>query len=511
MSYTPCPKCYNYISEDRGDRGSQGIDTNGDPLPFWSDDPFLTPLGLAGDDYKGMTFIRHIHIQELREYYNSLEQSLGLTETSWTDDLTVEDTKFITKKVHIDELRKAIEILLVDRSLTIANYFALDRYGNTITTTQTDWTDVDRDNEESYPLLPTKTLIRAIHIEELRRGIYILSGFMETWTPSEVKSYVNFSDTLTSAGASPEWGAENVTGSEGVWKAGLGDTPNSFLLTTTLEHLMPTLAATGIYKQSIIDSGGNKYISIFLSSTLSSTFLSWEGYSQWAVAGHGGSFSLNHGLGIISDPYIDVVLDSDTVFKFNSIDCSVVGAEQWKETAWLKVTVDFYYRGYLEQVVLEESTKISEIFVQVAHPTYVDEVIGVYDNPEGTGINYFTGGSISDPRNGVIHLGTSFTSTTPYVTYNYRHGSYPINTVRSIYYRVESNINPSQETTGFYLSSFTNFNRNLWNDFNTLYGDPSTFKTKSINFKGFVHTSINPVSTSHSASITMKMDNIEIG
>jgi len=167
-----CPKCYNPISESRGDRGSQGVDEHGDPFPFWSDDPVLTPLGLAGDDYKGTSIIRYIHIQELREYYNALEVDLELTPTTWTDDLTDTTKKFVLKHVHIEELRESIEGILTEKGLTIEDYFSLDRYGNEIVTDQTDWTDVDRDNVGSLPLLPINTIIKAIHIEDLRRGIF---------------------------------------------------------------------------------------------------------------------------------------------------------------------------------------------------------------------------------------------------------------------------------------------------------------------------------------------------
>lgn len=179
--YNPCPTCYNYISEDRGDRGSQGTDENGDPLPFWSNDPILTPLGLSGDDYKGMDLPKLIHYQELREYYNNLETDLGLTNTVWTDDLTDTTKKFTPKKEYIEELRTAIEALLLEKDLNIIDYFSLDRYGNAIETTQTDWTDIER-GEFNSPLLPDKTIIKAIHIEELRRGIYLIAMFLETWT-----------------------------------------------------------------------------------------------------------------------------------------------------------------------------------------------------------------------------------------------------------------------------------------------------------------------------------------
>jgi len=55
--------------------------------------------------------------------------------------------------------------------LTIEDYFKFDRWGTETESTQTDWTDIDR--SEGYPNLPIDSL-RAIHIEELRKGIQTL-------------------------------------------------------------------------------------------------------------------------------------------------------------------------------------------------------------------------------------------------------------------------------------------------------------------------------------------------
>ena len=168
-----CPICKNYITSNRGIRGSQGVDENGDPVPFWTEDPLLTPLGLAGNNYKGRNPIRRIHIIELRRYYNEIESQLGLTPTSWVEELRVGTP---VRKQHIVELRQVVERILDELGLTIADYFKYDRLGNEIGYTQTDWTDIDR--SEGIPNIPKTTPIRAIHIEELRKGMSLLNRYV---------------------------------------------------------------------------------------------------------------------------------------------------------------------------------------------------------------------------------------------------------------------------------------------------------------------------------------------
>ena len=167
-----CPKCFSEIEE-------------------WSNDPILTPLGLAGEDYKGFTFIKSIHIRELREYYNTLEIDLGVVPTVWTDNLTDTTNKFICKHIYIEELREAIETLLLTAGKNLEEYFKYDKYAEPTGLSQTEWTDVDRDNIGMLPLLPTKSIIRAIHIEELRIGIFTDVVFwLEDWKVTD-----NWSDS----------------------------------------------------------------------------------------------------------------------------------------------------------------------------------------------------------------------------------------------------------------------------------------------------------------------------
>ena len=219
--YNSCPKCFNYIDEFNSDktlihrvRGELGTDSNGDPLPFWSDDPIYTPLGLAGEDYTGMTIPNSVHITELQDYYASLEEEI-LGSENQSMFLSIEG-KNLTKHLYIEQLRVSIENLLDNLGLTLTDYFKYDRHGNDTGLIQTDWTDVNRidrgelPNPEDFnyiagstvPLLPSNNLIKAIHIEELRIGISAFSEWMETWThhvisfesipPSEPSKYDSY-------------------------------------------------------------------------------------------------------------------------------------------------------------------------------------------------------------------------------------------------------------------------------------------------------------------------------
>jgi len=162
-----CPICKNTINNIRGLRGEDGLDENGDPIPFWTDDPILTQRGLAGNDYKGKNPARWVHIIELQNYYAELEILLGITPTTWLDISNAEPLRH----AHIVQLRIAVEFILTHLGKTIADYFKYDRQGGEVTTTQSDWTDVDRSGSGSYPVLLGNVPIRALHIEELRRGM----------------------------------------------------------------------------------------------------------------------------------------------------------------------------------------------------------------------------------------------------------------------------------------------------------------------------------------------------
>lgn len=70
-------------------------------------------------------------------------------------------------------------------------------------------------------------------------------------------------------------------------------------------------------------------------------------------------------------------------------------------------------------VELEQSTKVDNDTIQLLHYPQVTSVVGVWDNPEKSGINYYTNGSF-DANLGTITLGTPFTSDIPYTEYTYQ-------------------------------------------------------------------------------------------
>lgn len=160
-----CPICYNEIVSDRGIRGSMGIDENGDLLPFWTDDPLLTPRGLAGDNYRGQTPIRWIHIKELQDYYRQFEIDTEIEEPT---DFSVVNRVNPIRRIHIIELRISVEKILTALDTTLEDYFKYDRFGNDTSLVQSDWTDIDR--SDGIPSITKNIPMKALHIEELRRA-----------------------------------------------------------------------------------------------------------------------------------------------------------------------------------------------------------------------------------------------------------------------------------------------------------------------------------------------------
>ena len=168
-----CPICRNNIYLTRGARGSQGVDENGDPYPFWTDDPIKTLQGLSGVLYTGTDPIRWVHIQELQDYYAALEVTLGVAEEDITSFSTV-SRGTPGRSVHIHELRMSVEKCLDVIGSTLEEYFSVSRTGEETGRTQTEWTDVERTGA-GLPHLSDDVPIRAIHIEELRIGVQALN------------------------------------------------------------------------------------------------------------------------------------------------------------------------------------------------------------------------------------------------------------------------------------------------------------------------------------------------
>jgi hypothetical protein len=161
-----CRICKHNISTSRN-KGADGTDEQGNPIPFWTDDPIYTQRGLAGIEYKGQTPIRPVHIIELQQYYSQLEVEC-LSNEDITSFLPV-DKKEPGRRCYIEQLRISAEKILKATDSSLEDYFKYDYLGEDTGSTQSDWTDVDR--SKGKPALPKGKPVRALHIEELRRGI----------------------------------------------------------------------------------------------------------------------------------------------------------------------------------------------------------------------------------------------------------------------------------------------------------------------------------------------------
>lgn len=197
-----CPTCHSKIGtqstvENERIQGHQGVDTDNKPIPRWTDDPLFTRTGLSGTAYKGISRIRKPHILEIQEVINLQEEELGLPITVFSD--ITEDTHISRR--HIIELREAIEKILNVGGITLEEYFKFDADGAEVvqnprlvaygaTNPQTEWVDVNRGeayvdkdgnskisfllpdaSTQDSPTLPSKTRIRAIHIEDIRHPL----------------------------------------------------------------------------------------------------------------------------------------------------------------------------------------------------------------------------------------------------------------------------------------------------------------------------------------------------
>jgi len=147
-----CPVCFNNL-DGYGSSGYSGF----------TDDPILTPNHKT-PAYRGTTQARGLHILELRERINDLETIYGLLKTIWTP-LTPQES--MPRVQYINELRTALETILTAVGLTLTDYLSTDAEGNP-TLGISGWSTRNRLSESD--------LIRAIHIEELRK-VLIAIGF----------------------------------------------------------------------------------------------------------------------------------------------------------------------------------------------------------------------------------------------------------------------------------------------------------------------------------------------
>lgn len=176
-----CPACKSNVP-------SSG--TSEDPI--WIDDPIFTPHGMSGSDYIGTTPIKAVHIKQLQEYYTFLCGQLGVTlPNQWVGTSSFTAPRAVSE---ITQLRIIVEKLLQASSLTLSDYFKSDKYGGTYDNPQTEWTDCNRVSGVPYVSGPLK----AIHIEELRRGLYVIPEWKETWeqASAEEKLAYNLSGLL---------------------------------------------------------------------------------------------------------------------------------------------------------------------------------------------------------------------------------------------------------------------------------------------------------------------------
>jgi len=147
----------------------------------WEDDPILTSIGLAGENYVGLTTVRGLHVNQLQIIKQRQEESAGVNPL--TEFERVERGKTVAA-AHILQLRKSTEKIQIalgyvkdNGDVDLEYYFNYDELGEELREEehhQLTWTDPD---------LTKGTTIRAIHIEELRRQISL--GWWEDWKDIE--------------------------------------------------------------------------------------------------------------------------------------------------------------------------------------------------------------------------------------------------------------------------------------------------------------------------------------
>ena len=140
-----CPICYNDVGT-------------------YTDDPMKTPLHF-NDSLRGICMQRERHITEIQDRINEYEAQFGVNSlTTWTP---TEKGKYPYRGKHINEIREAIEGVLVKIGVSLSDFLSQDENGN-LTLGITDWLDGHR--------LLEKQIVRAMHVEEIRKkmaGFYI--------------------------------------------------------------------------------------------------------------------------------------------------------------------------------------------------------------------------------------------------------------------------------------------------------------------------------------------------
>ena len=218
---TLCPTCHSRIGNDTTigtAQGELGNDDQGLPVPRWSDDPVLTPDGFSGDAFIGKLFPHIKHIQELQDERTQQEADVGVPIDQRTVFSNANSDKRVTGR-HIIELRESTEKILNIVGSTLLEYFSLTADEEVATepgpkdSFKNEWTDVTRGRnyihedgsasgtfilpngvEELSPSINRIVRIRAIHVEDLRRTLFL--GWREFWSISPEKLFYETPDNF---------------------------------------------------------------------------------------------------------------------------------------------------------------------------------------------------------------------------------------------------------------------------------------------------------------------------
>jgi len=178
-----CPTCFSELVSDEERERRIEEDPEYEIYGYsWSDDPILTPRGLSGEEYKGVTEIKIKHIIELQEARKQQEDDLGISGADKTE-FTEFDGKVAVNYKHIRELRDSTEKILKEiagieeltaeeRKELLYEYFNFDAEGNKIIPADSKYVDKD---EWTDSALTKKIKIKGIHIEDLRHPISLLN------------------------------------------------------------------------------------------------------------------------------------------------------------------------------------------------------------------------------------------------------------------------------------------------------------------------------------------------
>lgn len=108
---------------------------------------------------RGNQVIRASHIKELQDKINQYEDDFGIEPTKWTP---VVAKNFVPRPKYINELREAVEAIIVNMGITLEEWLSWDE-NNDPTLGIIDWLDGSR--------LTKGAMVRGMHIEQLRKHL----------------------------------------------------------------------------------------------------------------------------------------------------------------------------------------------------------------------------------------------------------------------------------------------------------------------------------------------------